>query len=68
MVCVGQQDVSSLEIRSGSYTVQDKSVFIDSRSPTPGFPGHNEMSKEEVNNEFEAMAKAICDDLANEIK
>ena len=60
MVYVGQQDVSSLEIRSGSYTVKGKSVFIDSRSPTPGFPAKNEMSKAEVLAEFDGMAKAIC--------
>jgi len=52
---------TSAGIRSGMYQVRDTNVFIDSRSPTPGFPAPDEMTREEVNNEFEAMAKAICE-------
>lgn len=52
---------TSVGIRSGMYQVRDTNVFIDSRSPTPGFPAPDEMTREEVNNEFEAMAKAICE-------
>ena len=54
---------NSVGIRSGLYLVRDTSVFIDSRSPTPGFPAPDEMSEEEVNNEFDAMTKAICEAL-----
>lgn len=57
----GTLDVHSMGIRSGTFQVRNNNVFIDSRSPTPGFPAPDEMNKEEVINEFDAMAKAICE-------
>ncbi len=69
MVTIGVDlAVGTAGLRSGVYPVKNHNVCIDSRSPTPGFPAHDEMTKDEMLNEFEAMAKAICDDLANEIK
>ena len=61
MVTVGDSIATcSVGIRSAQFKVHGTRLFIDARSPTPGFPGPDEMSKDEVIAEFDEMAKVIC--------
>ena len=61
MVTVGDSIAScSVGIRAAQFKVHGTRLFIDTRSPTPGFPAPDEMSKDEVTAEFDEMAKVIC--------
>jgi hypothetical protein len=50
-----------------SVSVGTNRLSIDSRSPTPVFPPKNEMTKDEVMAEFDAMCTAISADFAKSL-
>ena len=59
---VGYANGQSKTLDAGGHTLN-----IDSRSPTPGFAPKNEMTKDEVKAEFDAMCTAIAADFTKSL-
>lgn len=59
--------VSSANGQTKTLATGGHTLCIDSRSPTPVFAPSNEMTKDEVTAEFDAMCTAIADDFAKSL-
>lgn len=66
MVGVDTNNVSSVGLTK-KLTAGGHELTIDSRSPTPGFAPKNEMTKDEVKAEFNAMCTAIVADFSKSL-
>ena len=60
-------DVSSVNGITKTLTAGGHQLNFDCRSPTPGFAPSNEMTKDEVKAEFDAMCTAIAADFAKSL-
>ncbi len=67
MVGVDTNAVCSANGQTKKLVAGGHELTIDSRSPTPGFAPKNEMTKDEVKAEFDAMCTAIAADFSKSL-